>query len=135
MRRTFVTRAGAAAMFAAAALWVGCAHGSSTTTSADSGTTTTTTTVPSGKTSTEGTGTGSTAAGNYTTDKANPNATGTTTSPPMEILPDVGATSRLIIRSVVVLPQPEGPSRTQVSPAPTSRSTPSTAVVVPCDVV
>jgi hypothetical protein len=32
----------------------------------------------------------------------------------MTILPEVGATSRLIIRSVVVLPQPDGPSSTQV---------------------
>ena len=37
-----------------------------------------------------------------------------------------------IIRSVVVLPQPDGPSSTQVSPSRTSRLTRSTAVTIPC---
>src|ERR1700759_221971 len=61
-------------------------------------------------------------------------STGSTPSvsrPSIKILPELGRTSRLIIRSVVVLPQPDGPSSTQVSPALTSSVTPSTAVTVP----
>ena len=41
--------------------------------------------------------------------------------------PSVISTIRLAIRIAVVLPQPEGPTRTQISPAPTSRLSPSTA--------
>src|SRR5680860_1078921 len=50
-----------------------------------------------------------------------------TSSSPMVILPDVGSTSRLIIRIVVVLPQPEGPTSTTNSPASISRLIESTA--------
>src|SRR5215212_3040304 len=49
----------------------------------------------------------------------------------MKILPDVGGINRLIIFIVVVLPQPDGPSRTHTAPAGTSMSTLSTAVIVP----
>ncbi len=35
--------------------------------------------------------------------------------------------SRLIIRSVVVLPQPDGPTRTQISPSGTARLSSLTA--------
>src|SRR5687767_419641 len=42
--------------------------------------------------------------------------------------PEVALSSPAIIRSVVVLPHPEGPSRQTTSPTPTSRSTVSTAV-------
>ena len=45
--------------------------------------------------------------------------------------PDVGSMSRLIILSVVVLPQPEPPSRTSISPAATVRSSLSTATKEP----
>ena len=61
-------------------------------------------------------------------------STGSTVSvsrPLMKTLPDVGTTSRLIIRNVVVLPHPDGPSSTQISPAPTSRLTSSTAATLP----
>ena len=52
-----------------------------------------------------------------------------TSSPPTTMRPPVGSTSRLIIFSVVVLPQPDGPIRTQVWPAGTSRLNWSTAGV------
>ena len=45
------------------------------------------------------------------------------------IVPDVGSIRRLIILSVVVLPQPEGPTRATTSPAATSSDSPSTAGV------
>ena len=48
--------------------------------------------------------------------------------PSMKILPEVGGIRRLIIFIVVVLPQPDGPSSTQTSPASTSMLTASTAV-------
>ena len=41
--------------------------------------------------------------------------------------PPVGCSSPATQRKVVVLPQPEGPSRTTISPAGTSKLTPSTA--------
>src|SRR5215510_704830 len=50
-----------------------------------------------------------------------------TTLPAMLISPDVGCSSPATQRSVVVLPQPEGPSRTTISPAGTPKLTPSTA--------
>src|SRR2546427_1178998 len=50
-----------------------------------------------------------------------------TRSPPMRISPDVGRSSPAIIRSSVVLPEPEEPSRTRNSPSRIERSTPSTA--------
>src|SRR6187549_2220272 len=51
--------------------------------------------------------------------------------PPRRIAPPVGATKPAIIRSVVVLPQPDGPSSTTSSPCPMSRSTPATARTSP----
>lgn len=48
-------------------------------------------------------------------------------SPLIRILPLLGAISRLIIFNVVVLPQPEGPSKTHISPSGTFRLTLSTA--------
>src|ERR1700704_1689323 len=45
----------------------------------------------------------------------------------MLISPDVGCSSPATQRSVVVLPQPEGPSRTTISPAGTAKLTPSIA--------
>lgn len=50
-----------------------------------------------------------------------------TSSPPMVIRPEVGSISRLIILRVVLLPQPEGPTRITVSLTATSRVTSSTA--------
>ena len=47
--------------------------------------------------------------------------------PRRRIVPLVGSSNPPIIRNVVVLPQPEGPSSEKNSPAPTSRETPSTA--------
>src|SRR5206468_7698700 len=52
----------------------------------------------------------------------------------MKILPDVGSISRLIILSVVVLPQPDGPSSTQISPSATSILMRSAATTVPAGV-
>ena len=54
-------------------------------------------------------------------------ASSLTRRPPTMMSPEVAVSSPAIIRSVVVLPQPEGPSRQTTSPAPTSRSTASTA--------
>src|SRR5438105_4856293 len=51
--------------------------------------------------------------------------------PPIYTFPDVGATKRLIMRSVVVLPHPEGPSSTQICPSPTLKVTCSTACTLP----
>src|SRR5665213_1675300 len=50
-----------------------------------------------------------------------------TTFPAMLISPEVGCSSPATQRSVVVLPQPEGPSSTTISPAGTAKLTPSTA--------
>src|SRR5690349_968756 len=50
-----------------------------------------------------------------------------TTRSPMLMLPEVGCSSPATQRNVVVLPQPEGPSRTTISPAGTAKLTPSTA--------
>src|ERR1700682_1228373 len=50
-----------------------------------------------------------------------------TTRPAMLISPDVGCSSPATQRSVVVLPQPDGPSRTTISPAGTAKLTPSIA--------
>src|SRR2546428_12974186 len=46
---------------------------------------------------------------------------------PMCISPDVGRSSPAIMRSRVVFPEPEEPSRTRNSPSRIDRSTPSTA--------
>src|ERR1700732_2930150 len=56
-----------------------------------------------------------------------PNSGAETTVPPMAIVPEVGCSSPATQRSVVVLPQPGGPSSTTISPEPTSKLTPSTA--------
>ena len=45
------------------------------------------------------------------------------------IRPEVGSIIRLTIRSEVVLPQPEGPTRTVICPDGATRSSPSTATV------
>ena len=58
-----------------------------------------------------------------------------TSSPPTSTVPEVGSLKPAIIRSVVVLPQPEGPSREKNSPAATSRSMPSTTRVPPNSLV
>src|SRR6185312_924040 len=50
-----------------------------------------------------------------------------TTAPPMAMVPLLGCSRPATQRSVVVLPQPEGPSRTTISPAATSKLTSSTA--------
>src|ERR1700675_1208126 len=50
-----------------------------------------------------------------------------TTRPPMAISPEVGCSSPATQRRVVVLPQPEGPSSTTISPAATAKLTPSIA--------
>src|SRR6266852_5671767 len=54
-----------------------------------------------------------------------------TTLPPMRISPEVGSSSPAIIRSRVVLPDPEGPRRTRNSPSLVSRSTLTTAPTFP----
>src|SRR5471030_2277741 len=50
-----------------------------------------------------------------------------TTFPAMLISPDVGCSSPATQRKVVVLPQPEGPRSTTISPAGTAKLTPSIA--------
>src|SRR5437660_4895357 len=50
-----------------------------------------------------------------------------TTLPAMLISPDVGCSRPATQRNVVVLPQPEGPSSTTISPAGTAKLTPSIA--------
>src|SRR6266700_2063403 len=50
-----------------------------------------------------------------------------TTRPAILISPDVGCSSPATQRKVVVLPQPEGPSSTTISPAGTAKLTPSIA--------
>jgi hypothetical protein len=47
--------------------------------------------------------------------------------PSSHTVPDVGSTSRLIILSVVVLPQPDGPTSATSSPAGMSSESASTA--------
>ena len=49
-----------------------------------------------------------------------------TTLPPTRISPPSGSRNPAIIRSVVVLPQPDGPSRQTNSPWPTDSSIEST---------
>src|SRR5215468_1420331 len=46
-----------------------------------------------------------------------------------QIRPAVGSSIRLIIRRLVVLPHPDGPTSTVICPDGASRSTPSTATV------
>src|SRR6266446_9390683 len=50
-----------------------------------------------------------------------------TTAPPMRIVPALGCSSPATQRNVVVLPQPDGPSRATISPAATVKLTSSTA--------
>ncbi len=54
-----------------------------------------------------------------------------TTRPPISSVPDVMVSSPAIMRSMVDLPQPEGPSRTMNSPSATSSETRSTAGSAP----
>ena len=48
-------------------------------------------------------------------------------SPSIVMVPELGSMRRLIIRIVVVLPQPDGPTNTVVPPAGNSSDTRSTA--------
>ena len=57
--------------------------------------------------------------------------TPTTSLPYSRIWPSVGSSKPPIIRSVVVLPHPDGPSSEKNSPSPITRSTRSTAVTTP----
>jgi hypothetical protein len=50
-----------------------------------------------------------------------------TSLPPMRAAPPLGSTKPAIMRKVVVLPQPDGPSSTTNSPSATSSVTPATA--------
>ncbi len=50
-----------------------------------------------------------------------------TLRPPSRMSPEVMSIMRLTIRIAVVLPQPEGPTNTQISPAGTFSDRPSTA--------
>lgn len=54
-----------------------------------------------------------------------------TSTPSTSMRPALGSMRRLIILSVVVLPQPEAPRSTSVSPPPTSRLTSRTAHAAP----
>jgi hypothetical protein len=54
-----------------------------------------------------------------------------TSAPPMRTAPSLGSMKPAIMRKVVVLPQPDGPSRTRNSPSATSSVTPTTTVCVP----
>src|ERR1700738_4480980 len=56
-----------------------------------------------------------------------PRAGDDTRRPAMLISPEVGCSRPATQRKVVVLPQPEGPSRTTISPAGTAKLTPSIA--------
>src|SRR6266849_9409250 len=53
------------------------------------------------------------------------------TAPSMAIDPALGRMKPAIMRKVVVLPQPEGPSSETNSPAASDRSTPDTAATSP----
>ena len=50
-----------------------------------------------------------------------------TSVPPIVAVPPLGSTKPAIMRKVVVLPQPDGPSSTRNSPSGTSSVTPATA--------
>ena len=54
-----------------------------------------------------------------------------TSSPPSRIVPEVGSSSPAIMRSVVVLPQPDGPSRQKNSPFSTVKVESFTATKSP----
>src|SRR5580658_7125132 len=49
--------------------------------------------------------------------------------PSMLIVPDVTSSRPATMRSAVVLPQPDGPTSTRISPSPTARSREFTATV------
>ena len=51
-----------------------------------------------------------------------------TSTPSSRIAPSVGVSNPAIIRRVVVLPQPEGPSIEKNSPAPIEKSASATAM-------
>src|ERR671934_104367 len=57
--------------------------------------------------------------------------TSLTTLPPISTSPSVASSSPAVIRSTVVLPDPDGPTRTRNSPSSISRSRSSTATVPP----
>src|ERR1700741_2651451 len=54
-----------------------------------------------------------------------------TSSGPRKMLPPVGSSRPAIMRKVVVLPQPEGPSRQKNSPPSTVKAAPRTAAKLP----
>ncbi len=54
-----------------------------------------------------------------------------TTVPSIRISPDSGCSRPAMALSVVVLPQPDGPSKVRCSPAPTENVTPRTAAIRP----
>jgi hypothetical protein len=54
-----------------------------------------------------------------------------TTRPPMDTSPSVIASSPAIMRRIVDLPQPEGPTSTMNSPSAMAKSAPVTAVTPP----
>ena len=56
-----------------------------------------------------------------------PRSGAATSSPPIEIVPAVGCSRPAMQRKVVVLPQPDGPSSTTISPAAMRKLTSSTA--------
>src|SRR5215210_5601443 len=56
-----------------------------------------------------------------------PRSGAATSSPPIEIVPAVGCSRPAMHRNVVVLPQPDGPSSTTISPAAMRKLTSSTA--------
>src|SRR6185295_10883615 len=56
-----------------------------------------------------------------------PRSGAATSSPPIEMVPSVGCSRPATQRKVVVLPQPDGPSSTTISPASTRKLTSSTA--------
>src|SRR5919198_5943832 len=55
-----------------------------------------------------------------------------TSCPSISTVPLVGCSSPATVRNRVVLPQPDGPSRTRYSPSLVARSTPSIAWTLPC---
>src|ERR1700730_4062836 len=57
--------------------------------------------------------------------------TSVTSAPPTWMRPSSGVSKPAIMRKVVILPQPDGPSSAKNSPASIARSTPSTARLMP----
>ena len=62
---------------------------------------------------------------------SSPSAGAETRRPPIEMRPPVACSSPAMQRRVVVLPQPEGPSRETNSPTAISKDTPPMAVTGP----